>query len=737
MNDAPQDAHYAFQARVEDLVHGRSGNPFSVLGRHHDGKQDVIRVFFPDARGVRLVSERPRSPAQERAMKLIHPAGLYEAAIRAGARYHLKVAWADDTEVTADPYGFGILLGDADLHLFSEGRLRDMDDVMGAQPMTIDGVSGVRFAVWAPNARRVSVIGNFNIWDARRHPMRLRHSQGIWELFVPNIGPGEPYKYDILAQDGRALPQKADPFARASERPPATASVVAPRGEFVWTDDEWLAARGAFQNLHAPISIYEVHAASWRRPNGDPDRIMSWDQLGETLVPYVKELGFTHIELLPITEHPFGGSWGYQPLGLFSPTARHGSPDSFARFVNTCHAAGLGVILDWVPAHFPSDIHGLAQFDGTALYEHLDHREGFHQDWNTLIYNFGRNEVRGFLIASALSWIRRYHVDGLRVDAVASMLYRDYSRADDAWIPNVFGGRENLEAVAFLRELNEAVSEHAPSAIVIAEESTAWPGVSRPVHDGGLGFAFKWNMGWMHDTLHYMSRDPLWRRHHHHDIMFGLHYGFSERFILPLSHDEVVHGKGSILSRMPGDDWQRHANLRAYFGFMWAHPGKKLIFMGCEFAQAAEWSHDGELDWGALGYPLPRGMQSMIGALNHAYRSHPALHQADTSPDGFRWIVGDDTDNSVFAWLRLAEGAAPVLVICNMTPVPRQSYRIGLPHGGFWREIMNTDAGVFGGSNMGNFGGVHAIAEPSHGYDHSGEFVLPPLSTSYFCVEPF
>ncbi|GBQ62373.1 glycogen branching protein [Ameyamaea chiangmaiensis NBRC 103196] len=721
--------------RGQEIIDGVCGDPFFVLGRHNEGPNDSIRAFFPNALTVRLIVLRPRSAPLERPMRRVDDAGFYVGTIKAGARYRFKITWADESEEIADPYSFGLLLSTFDLHLFAQGRLRALDEVFGAQPMTIDGVSGTRFAVWAPNARRVSVIGDFNIWDGRRHPMRLRHEQGVWELFIPHLRPGERYKYEIMAHDGRVLPQKADPVARATERPPATASLVGRAEPFDWTDETWMDHRAARHASDAPISIYEVHAPSWRRPNGDPDRVMSWSELAEALVPYVLEMGFTHIELLPISEYPFGGSWGYQPLGLFAPTARHGSAGDLAGFINTCHMAGIGVIVDWVPAHFPNDIHGLMRFDGTALYEHSDPREGFHTEWNTLIYNFGRNEVRGFLIAAALHWLHCYHIDGLRVDAVASMLYRDYSRAEGHWVPNVHGGRENLEAVAFLRELNESITERHPGALVIAEESTAWPGVTRPVQDGGLGFSYKWNMGWMHDTLAYFRRDPIHRRHHHHDLLFGLHYGFSERYVLPLSHDEVVHGKGSLIARMPGDDWQRHANLRAYFGFMWGHPGKKLLFMGGEIAQRAEWSHDGQVDWPSLDAPLPRGVQSLVRALNQLMRHEPALHRQDCEPDGFRWIIDDDADNSVFVWLRLADGAPPVLVICNLTPLPRHGYRIGLPVPGFWQERLNTDSALFGGSNVGNSGGVHTTTDPSHGYGDSAVFTLPPLGTLFFVAQ--
>ncbi|MBB2155053.1 1,4-alpha-glucan branching protein GlgB [Gluconacetobacter diazotrophicus] len=737
MNAARNDCTYTLPSGTEDLLAGTCPDPFSILGRHPHGRVDIVRAFCPDARGVRLVVQRPRSGPAERPMRLVDDRGLYVGTVPAGARYRLKIGWADGWEEIDDPYSFGLLLGDLDLHLFTQGLHRDLDRVMGAQAMTVDGVAGVRFAVWAPNAFRVSVIGDFNVWDGRRHPMRLRHAAGIWELFIPGIGPGERYKYEILDAERRLLPPKADPMALAAEQPPATASVVADPTPFEWTDAAWMENRQDRQGITAPLSIYEVHAASWRRPEGDPQGIMHWDRLERELIPYVVEMGFSHIELMPIMEHPFDGSWGYQTLGLYAPSARFGSPRQFASFVNACHNAGLGVILDWVPAHFPSDAHGLALFDGSFLYEHQDRREGFHPDWNTLIYNFGRHEIRGFLIGSALMWLRRYHIDGLRVDAVASMLYRDYSRREGEWISNIHGGRENLEAIAFLRGLNTTIAELCPSAVMMAEESTAWPGVSQPVVDGGLGFSYKWNMGWMHDTLAYMSRDPIWRRYHHSEIMFGLHYAFSERFVLPLSHDEVVHGKGSLIARMPGDEWRKHAGLRAYFAFMWAHPGKKLLFMGGELAQPHEWHADGELAWYGLAQPLVQGVQTLVRDVNRLYAAYPALHRADCTPDGFAWVIGDDSDNAVFAWLRMAPGVAPVLVVCNMTPIPRPLYRIGVPCGGYWRELLNTDAGEYAGSGMGNGGGAQALPEPSHGYDQSCVLVLPPLAVLYLSPESF
>lgn len=618
------------------------------------------------------------------------------------------------------------LLGELDLHLFGEGRHWNLADRLGAHVTEHEGRAGVRFAVWAPNARSVSVVGDFNGWDGRRNPMGPRGSSGVWETFVPDAPVGSRYKYELHGPDGRLLPLKADPLARQTEMPPATASIVPEPGDFRWSDDAWMRDRTAHQTPEAPLSIYEVHFGSWRHCAGRMDS--DWEGTGGELISYAVDMGYTHIELLPVTEHPFGGSWGYQPLGLFAPTARHGTPAQFAAFVDACHAAGLGVIVDWVPAHFPNDAHGLMRFDGTALYEHEDPRLGFHPDWNTLIYNFGRHEVRNLLLASALEWLRRYHVDGLRVDAVASMLYLDYSREPGQWLPNVHGGRENLEAVDFLRDLNTLVGSEAPGAMVVAEESTAWPGVTAPVHAGGLGFQYKWNMGWMHDTLRYMGHDPIYRRYHHHDMTFGMVYARSEHFILPLSHDEVVHGKGSLLTRMPGDDWRKFANLRAYLAFMWGHPGKKLLFMGGDIGQRAEWDHDGQIDWQSLAGIGHAGVQAVVRDLNRVYRGHAALHAADMADDGFAWLVGDDIENSVFAFLR-RHGGQSVMVVCNLTPEPRHGYRIGVPVAGAWNEIINTDAAVYGGSGMGNGGRVAGDSAPSHGWPQSVSLVLPPLAT--------
>jgi len=728
MADASLAPSWRLDRRIASaLENAADADPFAVLGPHDTPDGRVVRAFVPGALGVEVLKRADRAPLGR--LDRCGIEGLFEGLVSDAEPYLLRISRPGGVQDTEDPYAFGALLGELDLHLFNEGRHFKLADAFGAQTMAIDGVPGVRFAVWAPNARRVAVVGDFNSWDTRRHPMRVRYPAGVWELFVPRIGPGSRYKYDIIGPGGVRVPQKADPVARQTEPPPATASVVAAPDRFRWHDEAWMASRAERHAPHAPISIYEVHLGSWIRHHKRGHE-QAWDEAIDRLVPYVADMGFTHVEFLPITEYPFGGSWGYQSLGLFAPSARYGSPEGFARFVDAMHGAGIGVILDWVPAHFPTDAHGLARFDGTALYEHLDPREGFHRDWNTYIYNFGRREVQGFLIASALFWLEKFHIDGLRVDAVASMLYRDYSRNEGEWLPNVYGGRENLEAIGFLRHLNAVVSERCPGAMMIAEESTAWPGVTRPISEGGLGFSYKWNMGWMHDTLRYMEHDPIHRPYHHDDITFGLLYAFSERFMLPLSHDEVVHGKRSLIGKMPGDPWQRLANLRTYLGFMWAHPGKKLLFMGGEIAQEAEWSHDGEVEWYRLGEPAHAGVQRLLRDLNRLYASTSALHQRDCEASGFRWLIGDDRANSVFAFLRLAaDASSPILSVCNMTPVPRHGYRVGVPRAGIWREIFNSDSGLYGGSNMGNAGAVHTTQGAMHGEQQSLDLVLPPLST--------
>ncbi|RJT30880.1 1,4-alpha-glucan branching protein GlgB [Mesorhizobium waimense] len=715
---------------VAAIVAGTHGDPFAVLGVHEAGKGFVARCFVPHAEFVTAYTLTGKNAGE---LSRRDDGGFFEGKLslnkRQPLRYHARNAGGDWW--LTDPYSFGPVLGPLDDYYIAQGSHLRLFDKLGAHLIDHEGASGVHFAVWAPNARRVSVVGDFNEWDGRRHTMRDRRDTGIWELFIPDIGAGRPYKYEIIAPDGVRLPLKADPFAFKSELRPATASVTAVPPAHEWGDE---AHRNFWRNAdprREAISIYEVHAGSWQLR--DDGTFLSWDELADRLIPYVAETGFTHIEFMPISEHPYDPSWGYQTTGLYAPSARFGDPDGFARFVDGAHRAGIGVILDWVPAHFPVDAHGLANFDGTALYEHADPRKGFHPDWNTAIYNFGRREVVSFLVNNALFWAEKYHVDGLRVDAVASMLYLDYSRKAGEWIPNEKGGRENLEAVSFLQKMNKEIYGHHPGVMTIAEESTSWPKVSQPVHEGGLGFGFKWNMGFMHDTLEYFSKEPIFRKHHHNDITFGLVYAFSENFVLPLSHDEVVHGKGTLLGKMAGDDWQKFATLRAYYAFMWGYPGKKLLFMGQEFAQRREWSEARALDWNLLDFRLHRGVWQTVRDLNYLYRSRPALHARDCEPEGFSWLIVDDSANSVFAWLRSAPDGNPIAVISNFTPVPRDNYRVPLPRAGKWREIMNTDASDYGGSGTGNGGEVEARAE---GGGISATMLLPPLSTIMFEFAP-
>ncbi len=738
IDEAPAPAAEAPAAAIVEpgaadaVAHARHGDPFAVLGPHRAPGGWSVRAFVPDADGVEVVDRATLAVTGSLARE--HPDGFWAGAVSSGEPYLLRITEAGVVRETEDPYSFPAVLGELDVHLLAQGRHLEIAQALGAHVAELDGVSGVRFAVWAPNARRVSVVGPFNAWDGRRLPMRLRHEAGVWELFVPRIGAGTIYKYEIAGPDGTVLPLKADPVAWRAEVPPATASIVADPTPPAWTDAAWMEGRAAAQSPSAPISVYEVHAASWL-PGSENGA--DWTRLAAKLVPYAKLMGFTHIELLPIQEHPFGGSWGYQPLGQFAPQARMGAPEGFAAFVDRCHAAGVGVILDWVPAHFPTDPHGLARFDGTALYEHADPREGFHQDWNTYIYNLGRNEVRAFLVGSALHWLEHFHVDAIRVDAVASMLYRDYSRKHGEWVPNRYGGRENLESIEFFQDLSRAVAERAPGALLIAEESTAFPGVTRSADEGGLGFDYKWNMGWMHDSLHYIEEDAVNRRWHHGSMTFGLVYAFSERFLLPISHDEVVYGKGSLFGKMPGDEWQKFANLRAYLGFMWTHPGKKLIFMGQEFGQVREWNHDRGLDWFLLDDPRHKGAQALLRDLNAQYRGLRALHARDTEESGFEWVVREDAEQSVFAYLRRGDDADPVvLVVCNFTPMPRHGYRVGVPTSGHWREALNSDAAAYGGSDVGNYGGAWAEDVVSHGQPASLVLTLPPLSTMILVAEP-
>ena len=710
---------------IDAIVDGRHGDPFAVLGVHEADGAIVVRAFVPGADTLDAVTLDGDLLAH---LTRRHAAGFFEGAIPRRTAYRLRAANRAAAWSVDDAYAYGPVLGSIDDWLVGEGTHAKLYDRLGAHPIVHEGTAGVHFAVWAPNARRVSVVGEFNHWDGRRHAMRKRVDTGVWEIFVTALRAGTIYKYEIIGVDGTLLPLKADPVGFRAELRPSSASIVCDTAGFPWSDGEWMAARGRVAPTRAPMSLYEVHLGSWRR--GEGDRWLTYDELADTLVPYAVDMGFTHLELMPVNEHPLDASWGYQPIGLFAPTSRHGEPAAFARFVDRCHRAGLGVILDWVPAHFPVDPHGLARFDGTALYEHADPRLGFHPDWNTAVFDFGRKEVVNYLIANALFWIDRYHVDGLRVDAVASMLYLDYSRKAGEWLPNRHGGNENLDAIAFLRRLNEAVYGQHPGAVTIAEESTAWPAVSRPTHDGGLGFGFKWNMGWMHDTLEYVHQEPVHRRWHHDRMTFGLMYAFTENFVLPLSHDEVVHGKGSLLARMPGDEWQRFASLRAYYAFMWAYPGKKLLFMGQEFAQGVEWNVETGLAWPLLDVGRHNGIQALVRDCNRLYREQRALHERDCEPDGFRWIEVDDRERSVFAWLRFGgDGAPPVVAIANFTPVPREGYRIGLPLPGRWREILNSDAAAYGGSDRGNAGGVDSHPGESHGHPCFANVSLPPLGT--------
>ncbi|WP_375292496.1 1,4-alpha-glucan branching protein GlgB [Sphingomonas melonis] len=707
---------------IAALLAGRHDDPFSLLGVFAGPNGTFARTLIPGAETAEAYDLSGTSLGR---VNRVDDNGLFEGAIDGDpqpVKYRAQ-GYGAEWWVT-DPYSFGPVLGPTDDYLIAEGSHFRLYDKMGAHLIEHQGASGMHFAVWAPNAQRVSVVGDFNDWNDTRHVMRRRADIGVWEIFLPDIGAGRSYKFAILGPDGTLQPLKADPFAFQSELRPKTASITTAPSAHDWGDavhrDSW----SRLDPRRVPMSIYEVHAGSWDRDENG--WYLSWDALADRLIPYVVDMGFTHIEFMPISEHPYDPSWGYQTTGLYAPSARFGDPDGFARFVDGAHQAGIGVLLDWVPAHFPVDVHGLARFDGTALYEHEDPRLGFHPDWNTAIYNFGRREVRSFLINNALFWTERYHVDGLRVDAVASMLYRDYSRKAGEWIPNDEGGRENWEAVHFLRDMNRAVYGKRDGVFTVAEESTSWPGVSTPAFDDGprtnLGFGFKWNMGWMHDTLQYFAREPIHRRHHHGEITFGLVYAFDENFVLPLSHDEVVHGKGSLLAKMAGDDWQQFANLRAYYAFMWGYPGKKLLFMGQEFAQRQEWSEDRALDWHLRCSSSHEGIRNLVRDLNRLYRETPALHARDCEGEGFEWLIGDDAANSVFAWLRNAPGEKPVAVIANLTPVARAPYRVPLPHDGRWREIINSDAHHYWGSGLGNMGGVDAK-------DGAAWVTLPPLAT--------
>jgi 1,4-alpha-glucan branching enzyme len=711
---------------------GQHRDPFAVLGPHVDETgATVIRALHPAAQSVelRLVATGALQPMIRRKKD-----GVFEAVVPGtGARsipdYRLRFTFPDDRVIELDdPYRYGRVLTDFDLHLFGEGTHQRAFEKLGAHRITVGSTVGVHFAVWAPNAARVSVVGDFNGWDGRAHAMRLLTPSGVWEMFIPDLPDGEKYKFEIRTGTG-ALVKKSDPFGFAFEVPPQSASVVRDISHYQWRDERWMTARAAHREwLDEPMSIYEVHLGSWARVPETGRSFLTYRELASRLVLYVKEMGFTHIELLPVMEHPFSGSWGYQVLGFFAPTSRFGPPEDFKYFVDACHDAGLGVILDWVPGHFPKDDHGLARFDGTALYEHADPRQGEHQDWGTLIFNYGRNEVRNFLLSNALFWLEEYHIDGLRVDAVASMLYLDYSRHEGAWIPNRFGGRENLEAISFLQQLNALTHGEHPGSITAAEESTAFPGVSRPVHLGGLGFTYKWNMGWMHDMLEYVQKDAIYRRWAHNLVTFSALYMHSENFILPFSHDEVVHGKRSMLEKMPGDPWQQCATLRTLYGYMYGHPGKKLLFMGNEIGQRREWDHDHSLDWHVLDDPAHVGIRAFVQALNWHYGAEPALHQCDFSPDGFRWIDCNDNENSVVSLVRYARDPRDfVVMIFNFTPVPRAEYRIGVPEAGFYAELLNSDSEIFGGSNVGNGGGAASEPVAAHGFDQSLPLTIPPL----------
>jgi 1,4-alpha-glucan branching enzyme len=720
---------------IAAVASGTSGDPFAVLGRHEvtvDHRPAVIvRTMQPAAWAVELITADTVTPMPRR-----HPAGLFEARVPLTGNvfdfaYRFRVhegGTADPAREVIDPYQYGQILSDYDLHLFAEGTHHRAWEKLGSHVMTIGGVTGVHFAVWAPNAQRVSVIGDFNRWDGRVHPMRKLVPSGVWELFIPELKPGACYKYEVRTDAGHLF-EKGDPYARYFEVPPRSASVIWEDGAYQWSDADWMRDRLSAGGWHdRPMSVYEVHLGSWRRVPSENNRYLTYREMADTLVPYVRDMGYTHIELLPVMEHPFSGSWGYQVLGFFAPTSRFGTPDDFRHFVDTCHHFGLGLILDWVPGHFPKDRHGLAEFDGTALYEHADPRKGEHRDWGTLIFNYGRNEVRTFLLSSALYWLQEFHVDGLRVDAVASMLYLDYSRPHDEWIPNQYGGRENLEAVSFLQQLNTVTHGSEPGTITVAEESTAWPAVSRPTYVGGLGFTFKWNMGWMHDMLQYMAQNPVHRRWHHEKITFSMLYSFTENFVLPFSHDEVVHGKRSMLDKMPGDLWQKHASLRTLYGYLFGHPGKKLMFMGCEFGQWREWSSEESLDWHLADEPLHAGLRRWVQDLNRAYQHEPSLHEVDFEAAGFSWIDCHDNENSVVSLIRRARDPRDfTVIVANFTPVPRPGYRIGVPEAGWYRECLNSDAAIYGGSNMGNSGGVQTEAIPDHGFDQSINLTVPPL----------
>ncbi|TLD71520.1 1,4-alpha-glucan branching protein GlgB [Phragmitibacter flavus] len=714
--------------QVQQIVAASHANPFGYLGpqRSDDGGM-TVRAILPGAQGMVVVMKKS---GERIGASRLHEDGLFEARLSGenwGKGYALEWSVGEGQVVVKDDaYAFGLCLGDQDMYYFREGRHQRLYDVLGAHPKVMDGVEGVMFAVWAPNARRVSVIGDFNNWDGRVHPMRNRIEAGLWEIFVPGIGLYAHYKFELVGAHGNLF-NKSDPFAFFSQNGAQTASLTWDYNKYEWRDAAWMKRRGEVDPYKMPMSVYEVHLGSWKR--GQDGLPLTYRALGEQLIPYVKGLGFTHIELMPVSEFPFDGSWGYQVSGYYAPTSRFGGPDEFRDFVDRCHEEGIGVIVDWVPAHFPKDAHGLAKFDGTALFEHADPRQGEHMDWGTLIFNYGRNEVKNFLIANALFWLEHYHIDGIRVDAVASMLYLDYSREHGQWMPNRFGGRENLEAIEFLKELNQLCYANHPGVLMIAEESTAWPGVSRPVSAGGLGFGFKWNMGWMNDSLSYIEKEPIHRKYHHGEATFSMLYAYDENFVLVLSHDEVVHGKGSMIDKMPGDRWQQFANLRMFYGWMWTHPGKKLLFMGSEIGQWKEWNHDRELDWAVLFGEEHRGLQKFVGDLNRLYTGVPALHRVDHQPGGFQWLDANAWQDSVFVFTRSAPGEGTVYVAVNATPVLREGYRMGVAEGGFYRELLNSDAACYGGSNAGNGAGLDAQQVSWQGQPWSVVMTLPPLAT--------
>ncbi len=705
------------------LARGHNRDPFALLGVHRRGKKRIVRTFQPQAESVTLLHANSDVLAP---MQRVHDGGVYAALLPPGTKhYRLRVeSKGGQVADLEDPYRFSSTLGETDLYLLGEGSHELIYATLGAHCIEQDGIAGTRFAVWAPAAHRVSVVGDFNDWDGRRHVLRHHPGNGTWDIFIPGIGRGAFYKFELLDAGRRPLPLKTDPLAHYYEPPPGNAAIVY-RSEYRWADAEWMKNRTRVNSLERAVSIYEVHLGSWRR--GDDNRFIGYRELAEQLIAYVRDMGFTHVELLPVSEHPFDGSWGYQPIGLYAPTQRFGTPDDFRFFVDRCHQAGIGVIVDWVPAHFPRDEHGLVQFDGTALYEYEDPRKGEHADWGTLVFNYGRREVINYLLGSALYWISEFHIDGLRVDAVASMLYLDYSKQDGHWLPNEFGGNENFEAVEFLRRFNKAI--HARGAISFAEESTTWPRVSHPVDNGGLGFTYKWNMGWMNDSLKYMAEDPINKKYHHDRLTFGLTYAYTENFVLPLSHDEVVHGKQSLLGKMPGDEWQAFANLRAYYAAMYCYPGKKLLFMGGELAQLHEWSHERALDWELLKGARHKGVQRLVRDLNHLYSARPALHALDCSQEGFEWIDCEDREHSIYSWLRRDGDGNYVVCVANFTPVVRYDYRIGVPAGGSYEELINSDSADYGGSNTGNMGKIEASSEGWHGRPFSLRLTLPPLAT--------